>query len=376
LILAGKRDVTVEIVPLADEQSEPIETVVLRILDPLPLSSIPEPTAYSFDPASREAAAVIFDRVTPENGAVELALPADGDTYFPWQRIRMLAAAYHPTVDVTHVDFTSGDTLIGSSDIAFFQPNGGGLILHEFNWDQPGPGEHVITARAKLPDGTELISSPVKISVPAIPPPVVLGIVGVDPDAAEIGADSLADPAVFEIRRVDGPVDVPVTVWYTVAGSAANGVDYDRLEGTIALPAGQEKVELIVKPMPDQALEGEESVVISLEPPACITIFPPPPSCYHIADDGVAKAVIQDYGLAPGTPEIGTAVFKGVERQGDGAVRLRISTPDGRACVLETSTDLIHWDPVAPVTLSGGLLEFRDENARTNQQRFYRTRLP
>lgn len=376
VIPAGKRDVRVEIVPLSDERSEPMETVALRLMDPRPLSSIPEPTAYLFDAFAGEAAAVIFDRTRPEKGALELALPKDGETCHPWGPVRMVAAAFHPALDVSHVDFYSGNDLIGFSDIAFLQPNGGGLVMHEFIWEKPVPGDHAITARAKLPDGTELVSSAAKIKVTGMPEVVVLEIEAVDSVAAEAGPDNLPDPAVFEIRRVGGPSDVAVTVWYKTDGSAVNGVDYGLLDGTVSLPAGEDKVQLVVKPIPDKALEGDESVVIALEPPACIASFPPPPSCYQIAGGGMAKAVIQDYGLTPGNLAGKAVVFDGIERQNDGAVRLRMNNQAGRPCVLEMSTDLINWTEVAPDAFPDGVIEFRDEKAKANPQLFYRTRLP
>ncbi len=376
VIPAGKRDVRVDIIPLPDDRSEPMETVALRLMDPRPLSSIPEPTEYLVDALSGEAAAVIFDRTRPETGALELALPRDGQTFHPWGPVRMVAAAYHPTLDVSHVDFYAGNDRIGFSEIAFLRPNGGGLIMHEFIWEKPFAGDHVITARARLPEGSELVSSPLRINVPGAPTSVVLDIVAVDLMAAEVGPDNLPDPAVFEIRRVGGPSDVAVTVWYKTDGSAMNGVDYRQLDGTIELPAGEDKVQLVVRPILDKALEGDESVIVALEPPVCITLFPPPPSCYAIAGGGMAKAIIQDDGLAPENLAEKAVVFDGIELQKDGAVRLRMNNQAGRPCVLEMSTDLLNWTEVAPGAFPDGVIEFRDEKAKANQQLFYRTRLP
>ena len=378
IIPAGKGEAAVEIAPLSDEVPEGMETVALRILDPKLLVRIPEAPQdpYFFEPYSRTAAAVIFEGAPPETGAVELALPDDDEVILQWQPLPLIATAFHPTLDLTRVNFYAGDDLIGSSEIVFFKPNGGGVIVHRFDWEKPVSGEHVITARAELPDGSTLISSPISVSIVPANSPVVLEVVATDPEAAELGKDDLPDPAVFTIRRIGGPSDVAVTVWYGIEGSAMNGVDYARLEGTVALPADDERVEVLIHPVLDKALEGDESVVLRLRPPACPAIYPLPAWCYQIGEQGAAKAVIQDYGTAPGNLPLGTIVFNRIERQRDGSVRLHVAGPAGLPCILEASSDLVTWTEIAPVLLPDGVIEHRDEASNTGQQRFYRTRLP
>jgi hypothetical protein len=111
---------------------------------------------------------------------------------------------------------------------------------------------------------------------------------------------------VFKITRTAGARDVAATVFYTVEGTARNGIDYSELSGRLTLPANENSVELVVKPIPDKAKEGEETVVVSLQPPACILIFPPPPECYEIGARGVARAVIRDSSEAVDQPPLVT----------------------------------------------------------------------
>ncbi|WP_158563336.1 Calx-beta domain-containing protein [Chitinophaga silvatica] len=56
----------------------------------------------------------------------------------------------------------------------------------------------------------------------------------------------------------------PVTISYTISGTATNGVDYKTLTGTIELPAGADKVILPVEVLDDKIIEGPETVIITL----------------------------------------------------------------------------------------------------------------
>jgi hypothetical protein len=57
--------------------------------------------------------------------------------------------------------------------------------------------------------------------------------------------------------------------------------------------------------MDDILLEGDEAIVLTLEPPPCLQIRPPPDNCYRIGPQGVAAITIVDderAGISP--PEI------------------------------------------------------------------------
>lgn len=67
--------------------------------------------------------------------------------------------------------------------------------------------------------------------------------------------------------RLQQPVTVPTTVNYTIGGSATNGVDYNNLNGTITIPAGQTTTTLNIIPTADGLVEGNETLVIYLNSP-------------------------------------------------------------------------------------------------------------
>jgi T5SS/PEP-CTERM-associated repeat protein len=63
-----------------------------------------------------------------------------------------------------------------------------------------------------------------------------------------------------------GDTSAPLTVAYTVAGSAESGVDYMALPGTIQFPARKKSVTLLVQPIADGIAEGSETIEIALAP--------------------------------------------------------------------------------------------------------------
>ncbi|MGN7724180.1 Calx-beta domain-containing protein, partial [Chitinophaga sp. 22620] len=57
---------------------------------------------------------------------------------------------------------------------------------------------------------------------------------------------------------------VPVTVTYTVGGTATANTDYNALPGTVTIPAGSKEAVISIAPKDDNLLEGTESVNIQL----------------------------------------------------------------------------------------------------------------
>lgn len=92
---------------------------------------------------------------------------------------------------------------------------------------------------------------------------VVVSVFASDDSAAETPPDD----GEFVVRRVGGDADGPVTVRYTVGGSATPGADYDALAGSLTLGAGQSEMAIPVHVTGDDGLlEGDESVMITLLP--------------------------------------------------------------------------------------------------------------
>jgi len=80
-----------------------------------------------------------------------------------------------------------------------------------------------------------------------------------DPAAAEAGRD----PGVFSITRT-GPVNLPLTVQYTMSGTATNGTDYAALSGSAVIPAGQLGVSIMLTPADDSVEDPAETATMTL----------------------------------------------------------------------------------------------------------------
>lgn len=156
----------------------------------------------------------------------------------------------------------------------------------------------------------------------------VVTVVATDPEAVE-GTDNIG---VFLIQR-QGNLHVPVTVQLRITGTAQNGVDYAQLPEHVTIPAGETQVRLVVEAIADHLEEPVESVVLHIEPPVCIAIWPPPPECYVVGRPAEAVVHIHDRAgplpprieivrPAPGTvfPAPATVPIEVVTRDPDGYV--------------------------------------------------------
>ncbi|WP_029279422.1 Calx-beta domain-containing protein, partial [Pedobacter borealis] len=63
----------------------------------------------------------------------------------------------------------------------------------------------------------------------------------------------------------------PVTVNYTISGTATNSIDYTTLSGTVVIPAGANEVFIDVDALTDAVVEGPESVVLTLNSASSIS---------------------------------------------------------------------------------------------------------
>ena len=82
-----------------------------------------------------------------------------------------------------------------------------------------------------------------------------------------------ASPRAYETGALPATVTVfrsgnlgPVTVRYTVSGTAAPGADHAPLSGVAHIPAGASRIEFSITPLPDALVEAPETVTLALLP--------------------------------------------------------------------------------------------------------------
>lgn len=73
-----------------------------------------------------------------------------------------------------------------------------------------------------------------------------------------------------------------------------------------------------------------------------------------------------------GTPRLTPS---GVRREANGHTRLRVTGDAGVGCIIEASSDLVHWIPIGIVTNTASSVEFTDRETAKQACRYYRVRL-
>ncbi len=108
----------------------------------------------------------------------------------------------------------------------------------------------------------------------------VVSIVAADPAASELPGDT----GKFQIWRI-GDLSVPLTVKYTVSGTAVPASDYSRLSGTATILAGRARAAILVKPKADGVREAAETVVVTLSQAAGYVVGLPASATVVISAD-------------------------------------------------------------------------------------------
>lgn len=93
-----------------------------------------------------------------------------------------------------------------------------------------------------------------------------ISVVATDNAAQEIdrtAVGAVPNPGTFLITRT-GNTSAAVTVFYSMAGVALHGTDYDVLPGSVVIPAGQTQATVSIMPKMDNFAEGSETVILAL----------------------------------------------------------------------------------------------------------------
>ena len=361
---------TAEIVvnPIDDTLAEGTESVVLSLLPGYPPCLFAKPPCEIPIPAvpayyvgfPGEAVAFIRDN-EPANQPPRLAIikPQSGETFAPSSNIEIDVRAEDPDGWVQTVEFFANGMKIGEQSIVFIQAPPPGLEqMFSLVWSNVTTGRYALTARAIDDHGSDAKSEPVPIVVGDVPPLVpVVSIIATDPFAAERVATNGTNTATFKIYRT-GPTNLDLTVFYSVHGTASNGVDYVEIGNSVTIPAGRHSARVVIVPIDDDLKEDSETVVLKLEPDPTLG----PVARYEIGWQGKAAAIIVDNDLDRPTSL----------RLPDGSFHLCMDKPGGFAFSLEVSEDLSTWVSLCTNVVTDGALRFVDPEALQHSRRFYR----
>ena len=166
--------------------------------------------------------------------------------------------------------------------------------------------------RVFSPGGTTVATTGSDGTFALVRPPSV-SVVATDALARETGPDT----ATFSIFR-SGDTSHPLTVTYTLTGTAVNGTDYLTNELTATIPIGATNVDVVITPVDDTLAELAESVVLTLTSGAQYDIKAPVFARADIVDNELPLVInlipvrTNTYEGTPGTPLVFT-----IERRGE-----------------------------------------------------------
>ena len=152
--------------------------------------------------------------------------------------------------------------------------------IFRLEWKDVPPGGHELTAKATDNRGASSVSEPVRIRVIESHRMPVVTIEAVDPIASEgdwiwdpivirdpvvVGGTASVDTpvfigppiidlpniAVFAVKR-DSGTNIPLTVYYSLGGTASNGEDYRKLDGSAATLRAQALTEPVQEDVRDR----------------------------------------------------------------------------------------------------------------------------
>jgi hypothetical protein len=118
----------------------------------------------------------------------------------------------------------------------------------------------------------------------------------VTPDVTVLATDSSATEAglttgTFTITRTGDTTD-PVTVNYSVTGTAVNGSDYAMLGTTALIPAAQSSVNVVVTPIDEAAPEDDETVILTLTSGTGYNVGSPSAATVTITDNDLPTVTV------------------------------------------------------------------------------------
>ncbi len=109
-------------------------------------------------------------------------------------------------------------------------------------------------------------------------------------------AESAISPGIFTVTRV-GSTAAALTVFYSTSGTAARGVDYYPLTGTVTIPAGSTSAIVMVSPIQDTVAEADESIIMTLAGATDYIVDKPGAATVLISDDELPRSPTVNFTL-------------------------------------------------------------------------------
>lgn len=125
-----------------------------------------------------------------------------------------------------------------------------------------------------------------------------VSIVASDASASEFGPD----PGTVTVSRTGG-TDLPLSVAYSISGSANNGVTFAALPTSTIIPAGAASVPLAVTPLPDNLAQGDRAAIFTLAPSGTFNLSAMVSASVTIHDKPADQWRFEKFGAEANSPD-------------------------------------------------------------------------
>lgn len=109
-------------------------------------------------------------------------------------------------------------------------------------------------------------------------------------------AEGSTSPAIFTITRTAADISQPLTVYYSLGGTALQGQDYRRLEGMALIPANELSVTIHITPFDDTTAEPAQTVICQLASDNSYVVGATSTAAVTITDNDTPEFTIQATG--------------------------------------------------------------------------------
>ncbi|MCX5683045.1 MAG: PA14 domain-containing protein, partial [Planctomycetota bacterium] len=288
-IVAGATTATIDVKPVDDTLDEPDETVILTLNPSHATYAVGSPASATVTIIDNDLPLVNIAATDPN--AAEQGL--DTGT-FTFTRVGQLTSslAVNFTISGTATrttDYSGSPALVSGTNTFTFDVGVSSVIYVITPVDDAviDAGETVILTISSNANYSRGTPNNATVTIADNDAPVV-SIAATDPNAAEQGLDT----GTFTVSRT-GPTTASLTVNYTVAGTAASGIDFANIGTSVTLGVGVASKTITVTPVDDSASETAETVIVTLSTNGTLyTLDPAKVATVTIADNDPAVVTL------------------------------------------------------------------------------------
>jgi hypothetical protein len=131
-----------------------------------------------------------------------------------------------------------------------------------------------------FPDPAYGIGSPGSATITIQDNEPVVTVAATDGTATETGPTT----GTYRISRT-GATTSSLSVYFTMGGTAQNGVDYNTITSPVTIPAGASSVNVTLTPIDDAVYEGSETAILTISADAAYGIGTPGSATITIRDN-------------------------------------------------------------------------------------------